>query len=284
MRIVIVTGTSGSGKSSVLNYLEDNNFYCVDNLPLLLIDKFLEIIEKTAYNNVAIGVDIGEYLLNEDFEKFRLIKKRIDNLFILYLDTTTKDLYKRYNESRRKHPLNYSDLENAIEQEKNILLPIKNDSDYILDTTGLKLNSLYKELDNIFNIKKENHNFFVNITSFGFKYGNFKNSHLMFDVRFLPNPYFIDSLRDKNGLDDEVYTFVLEQKETKKFLERLNYLIDYLLPLYKNEGRHYLNIAIGCTGGKHRSVSIARYLYNRLNELKYDVMINHREIRGEDDL
>ena len=280
MNVVIVTGFSGSGKSSVLNYLEDKNFYCVDNLPLELIDKFLEILESSNYDNVAIGIDIREYLISQDFEKFKNIKKRIKNVFILFLETITKELYKRYNESRRKHPLNEASLEKAIEKEKLILEPIKKDSDFVLDTTNMALKSLYKELDNIFRLEKDKSNFFINITSFGFKYGNFKNSHLMFDVRFLPNPFFIEKLKHKTGLDDEVYEYVLSQTETKEFLSKLDNLIDYLLPLYKKEGRHYLNIAIGCTGGKHRSVSIARYLYKKLSKT-YNVTITHKEIKGE---
>lgn len=280
MRIVIVTGISGSGKSSVLNYLEDKNFYCVDNLPLLLIDKFLEILENTNYENIAIGLDIREYLISKDNDKLKTIKDRIENMFILFLDTTTKELYKRYNESRRKHPLNESSLENAIEKEKEILKPIKTSSDFVLDTTNMPLKSLYKELENIFRFKKNKQNFFINITSFGFKYSNFKNSHLMFDVRFLPNPFFIKELKNKTGMDKAVYDYVLQQKETKEFIEKLDNLIDYLLPLYKKEGRHYLNIAIGCTGGKHRSVSIAIYLYNKLQN-DYNITITHREIKGE---
>jgi len=280
VNIVIVTGLSGSGKSSVLNYLEDKNFYCVDNLPLVLIDKFLEILEKTNYENIAIGIDIREYLISEDFEKFENIKNRIENVFILFLDTITKELYKRYNESRRKHPLNETNLEKAIEKEKYILEPIKKDSDFVLDTTNLPLKSLYKELDNIFRLKKDESNFFINISSFGFKYSNFKNSHLMFDVRFLPNPFFIKELKHKTGLDDDVYNYVLNHNETKEFLKRLDYIINYLLPLYEKEGRHYLNIAIGCTGGKHRSVSIARYLHKKLLK-NYNVTITHREIKGD---
>jgi len=278
MNIIIVTGNSGSGKSSVLNYLEDKNFYCVDNLPLLLIDKFLEILEKTKYNNVAIGIDIREHLISQDFKQFEKIKKRIENIFILFLDTTSKTLYQRYNETRRKHPLDETNLEKAIKLEKEILEPLKEYSDFVLDTTNFSLKVLQKELDNIFRLEKASKKFFINITSFGFKYGNFKNSHLMFDVRFLPNPFFIKELKHKTGLSDDVYDYVLEHKETKKFIKHLDNMIEYLIPLYKKEGRHYLNIAIGCTGGKHRSVSIARYL-NKILSNNYSVTVIHREIK-----
>jgi UPF0042 nucleotide-binding protein len=280
VNIIIITGISGSGKSSVLNYLEDKGFYCVDNLPLLLIDKFIEILNNSSYENVAIGIDIREYLISEDFKKFKEIKDRIEDIFILFLDTTTKELYKRYNESRRKHPLKEANLEKAIEKEKQILAPIKDDSDYFLDTTNLSIKNLYKELDDIFKLKKDESNFFINITSFGFKYGNFNNSHLMFDVRFLPNPFFIESLKHQTGLEAAVYNYVINHEETKEFIKKLDDMIDYLIPLYEREGRHYLNIAIGCTGGKHRSVSIARYIHNKLLN-NYNVTIVHREVEGE---
>jgi len=283
MNLIIVTGFSGSGKSTVLNHLEDKGFYCVDNIPLILIDKFLEVLEDTSYDNIAIGIDIREYLISQDFNKFEEIREqietRVDSFFVLFLDTTTKKLYQRYNETRRKHPLNETNLEQAIEKEKKILEPIKKYSNYILDTTNLSTKALYKELQNILRFEASS-KFFINITSFGFKHSNFKNSHLMFDVRFLPNPFFVKELKNKTGLDDDVYDYVLGKEETQKFIKRLDDMVDYLVPLYEEEGRHYLNIAIGCTGGKHRSVSVARYLNDKLKN-NYNVTVIHREIEGK---
>ncbi len=283
MNLIIITGSSGSGKTEVIKYLEDKSFYCVDNLPLSLIETFLNLLAQTEYKNIAIGVDLrGQSLFTENLNHILNIKQYYPTISIIYLDASNSILYKRFNETRRKHPLNYPNLMDAIIKEKEILEPVKNIADNIIDTSFLKPGDLKKEIESIFINTIPKSDISINIYSFGFKYGDFSGAHLLFDVRFLPNPFFIEELKLKTGLESDVYSFVIEKQETKDFLNHLTNLLDYTIPLYKQERRYYLNIAIGCTGGQHRSVAIAVYVYNYLKNKNYNCQIKHRELqKGE---
>jgi len=283
MRFVIVTGMSGAGKSSVLKMLEDAGYFCVDNLPIQLILKFAEVINNEAgeMSKVALGIDIrsGDDLENVDSILADLKKEGL-GYEILFLDCSTSVLVKRYKETRRNHPLADSGrIEEGITLERKKLLFLKESADYIINTSQLLIRELKAEIDKIF-VKNENYNnFFLTILSFGFKYGIPSDSDLVFDVRFLPNPYYIEALKLKTGNDKEVYEFVLKSKEALEFLEKLKDMVKFLIPHYIAEGKNQLVISIGCTGGKHRSVTLANALYNELVSAEYGVKVLHRDIK-----
>jgi len=283
MRFVIVTGMSGAGKSSVLKMLEDAGYFCVDNLPIQLILKFAEVINNEAgeMSKVALGIDIrsGDDLENVDSILADLKKEGL-GYEILFLDCSTSVLVKRYKETRRNHPLADSGrIEEGITLERKKLLFLKESADYIINTSQLLIRELKAEIDKIF-VKNENYNnFFLTILSFGFKYGIPSDSDLVFDVRFLPNPYYIEALKLKTGNDKEVYEFVLKSKDALEFLEKLKDMVKFLIPHYIAEGKNQLVISIGCTGGKHRSVTLANALYNELVSAEYGVKVLHRDIK-----
>jgi len=282
MRFVIVTGMSGAGKSSVLKMLEDAGYFCVDNLPIQLILKFAEVINSEAAEmpKVALGIDIrsGDDLENVDIILADLKKEGL-NYEVLFLECQTSVLVKRYKETRRNHPLADSGrIEEGIALERKKLKFLKESANYIIDTSRLLIRELKAEIDKIF-VKNENYNsFYVTILSFGFKYGIPSDSDLVFDVRFLPNPYYVEALKLKTGNDKEVYEFVLKSKEAHEFLEKLKDMINFLIPLYMVEGKNQLVISIGCTGGKHRSVTLANALYNELKGTQYGIKAIHRDI------
>jgi len=282
MRFVIVTGMSGAGKSSVLKMLEDAGYFCVDNLPIQLILKFAEVINSEAAEmpKVALGIDIrsGDDLENVDIILADLKKEGL-NYEVLFLECQTSVLVKRYKETRRNHPLADSGrIEEGIALERKKLKFLKESANYIIDTSRLLVRELKAEIDKIF-VKNENYNsFYVTILSFGFKYGIPSDSDLVFDVRFLPNPYYVEALKLKTGNDKEVYEFVLKSKEAHEFLEKLKDMINFLIPLYMVEGKNQLVISIGCTGGKHRSVTLANALYNELKGTQYGIKAIHRDI------
>jgi len=273
---------SGAGKSSVLKMLEDAGYFCVDNLPIQLILKFAEVINNEAAEmpKVALGIDIrsGDDLGNVDIILANLKKEGL-NYEVLFLECQTSVLVKRYKETRRSHPLADSGrIEEGIALERKKLKFLKESANYIIDTSRLLVRELKAEIDKIF-VKNENYNsFYVTILSFGFKYGIPSDSDLVFDVRFLPNPYYVEALKLKTGNDKEVYEFVLKSKEAHEFLEKLKDMINFLIPLYMVEGKNQLVISIGCTGGKHRSVTLANALYNELKGTQYGIKAIHRDI------
>ena len=283
MRFVIVTGLSGAGKSSALKMLEDSGYFCVDNLPVPLIMKLaqLTIKERTDIDKIALGVDIrsGQPLFElEDI--FQTLKENGYNYEILFLDASTEALVKRYKETRRKHPLSGNGrVDCGIETERKELDFLKKKADYIIDTSKLLTRELKIEIDKIFVRNEKYNNFFITIVSFGFKYGIPSDSDLVFDVRFLHNPYYIPELRQKTGNDAPVREFVMALPESNTFLDKLEDMLLFLVPNYISEGKSQLVVSIGCTGGKHRSVTLANELMKRLGKTEYGVKVDHRDIQ-----
>ena len=282
MKLVIVTGMSGAGKTIALKMLEDIGFYCVDNLPISLVDKFVQLVsEGTSIEKAALGLDIrsGEELgkLDEIPENRR--RSNVD-VQVLFLDANDAVLIKRYKETRRTHPLaGAGRLENGIEKEREKLAFLKREADYIIDTSMLLTRELRKELEKIFLQDARYKNMYVTVLSFGFKYGIPEDADLVFDVRFLPNPYYDEHLRPLTGQVQAVRDYVMQGGTADAFLKKLYDMIDFLLPNYINEGKNQLVIAVGCTGGKHRSVTIARALYEHLEAVgEYGIRIDHRDI------
>lgn len=278
MDVIIVTGDSGAGKSTALNYLEDRDIYCVDNLPIPLIETFIKLTREGGYHRVAIGVDVrSTQFLEDQIQELITLKKSIKELFILYLTASDQILYRRFNETRRRHPVPLPQLTDSIRLEKEQMAPIQGIADATIDSSDLKTAQFHARIDQIlFNtpLKKQ---LSISICSFGYKRREFGRAHLLFDVRFLPNPYFIPELRLMTGMDQPVYDYVINKPETGQFLARVKPLLDYLIPKYEAEKRYYFNIAIGCTGGQHRSVAIAAYLYRYLVEQGYQVQLKHLE-------
>lgn len=285
MDIVIVTGLSGSGKSRAINHLEDIGFFCVDNLPAKLISKFFEIKKdsKEGMGKIAIVTDTrGGGMFFSLFCELEKLKSVGINYKILFLDADDETLKKRFNETRRKHPLigtnNCFSLDKAIKKERKILAKIKNKADFVVDTSILNNNQLKEKMCEIF-LKEKKNAIIVEIVSFGFKHGDIKRSDLVFDVRCLPNPYYVERLKAKTGLDKEVKDYIMSFAETVKLLKKLEDLIFFLMTLYLKEGKSQLTIAFGCTGGAHRSVMFAEYFYKKFKEQKQKVSVNHRDIK-----
>lgn len=286
MRIVIVTGMSGAGKSSALKMLEDMGYFCVDNLPIQLMPKFAEMLTApdTEINQVALGIDIRSGQALEGIEE-QLMQMDAQGVRyeILFLDARDNVLVKRYKETRRQHPLGgvgRVDIGIAKERERIAFLKIR--ATYILDTSMMLIRELKLELEKIFIEGKAFKNLYISVMSFGFKNGIPQDADLVFDVRFLPNPYYIDELKEKTGNDLEVQEYVLHNERAQFFLEKLKEMMDFLLPNYILEGKNQLIVAIGCTGGKHRSVTLANALYQFLvKKESYGVRIEHRDI-GKD--
>ncbi len=288
MKFVILTGMSGAGKSTALKMMEDIGFYCVDNLPIPLLEKFVELSEQqnTELQKIAVGIGIRS---GQALEELRGILDRIRNVGagyeILFLDAEDTVLVKRYKETRRSHPLSGTQrVDRGIDEERMRLAFLKERADYIIDTSRLLTRELKAELDKIFVQNQDYKNLFITILSFGFKYGIPADSDLVFDVRFLPNPYYVEGLRAKTGNDKEIQDYVLQFKEAHTFLDKLGEMLNFLIPNYITEGKNQLVIAVGCTGGKHRSVTLANELYRLLSGRKeYGLKIEHRDI-GKDAL
>lgn len=286
MRIVIVTGMSGAGKTTALKFLEDFGFYCVDNLPIPLIPKFLELADSSssALQRIALGVDIRSM---ETLPKFKNVLKDLREhrvrCEILFLEASDECLLKRYKETRRSHPLAPDGgLEDGIARERQALSFLRENAEFVLNTSQLLTRELKAQLADIFLRGEQYNNLFITVTSFGFKYGIPADADLVFDVRFLPNPYYFEDLRPLTGNDEKVSSYVMQFKQSHIFMEKLVDMLQFLIPNYVSEGKTQLVIAIGCTGGKHRSVTIANELYQRLGENKdYGLRIDHRDIEKD---
>ena len=280
---MIVTGMSGAGKSTALKILEDLGYFCADNLPMPLVEKFAELssTSEMEYNKVALGVDIRSGIEIGAMQQVleRLTGKEID-YEILYLDAQDQVLLKRYKETRRSHPLARDGrIDDGIRREREALDFLKKQADYIIDTSKLLTRELRGEMEKIFVNSLEYRNIYITILSFGFKYGIPADSDLVFDVRFLPNPYYIDELKHKTGKDAEVQNYVMKYDVAHQFLEKLEDMVEFLLPNYVSEGKNQLVISIGCTGGKHRSVTLAERLYQYLSRhSEYGLKLEHRDI------
>jgi UPF0042 nucleotide-binding protein len=283
MRFVIVTGMSGAGKSTALNFLEDSGYYCADNLPVPLISKFVELLSmpEGEIEKAALGVDVrtGQSFMDLS-DVLNRLKESGTDYEVLFLESSDEILIKRYKETRRIHPLAGSDrVDVGIAKEREALKNIKKRADYIFDTSQMLTRELKAALDKIFTNNKSYKNLFISIVSFGFKYGIPIDADLVFDVRFLPNPYYFEELKYKSGNDKEVRDYVLSFDEAGEFLDKLEDMLLFLLPKYTSEGKNQLVIAIGCTGGKHRSVTLAGALYDRMCMHEgYGYRIEHRDI------
>lgn len=286
MKLVIVTGMSGAGKTVALKVFEDLGYYCVDNMPIPLMEKFAELLMENSGepDQVAMGVDIrsGDELpqLQEILDRWR---EKGTPVQILFLDASDDVLIKRYKETRRSHPLaGNGRLDRGISREREKVAFLKRQADYILDTSSLLTRELREEAARIFSGGQPYENLFVTILSFGFKYGIPADADLVFDVRFLPNPYYVDELKYQTGEDAAVREYVMQGGTCGEFLEKLFDMMEFLIPNYIKEGKNQLVVAVGCTGGKHRSVTVARALYLRLKERReLGVKLEHRDMEKD---
>lgn len=284
MRLVIVTGMSGGGKRTAIKMLEDAGYYCVDNLPVRLIDMFIDLLgtRESELSKVALGIDArADQPFDEVVKAVDRVKSEGIPLEILFMQTSDSVLLKRYKESRRRHPLAPEGrVQEGITLEREVLSEMEKRADYIIDTSNLLTRELKEEIDRIFVEDKKYNNLMLNIVSFGFKNGIPQDADLVFDVRFLPNPFYIDELKSLTGLDKEVQDYVMSFSESEEFLKKLEDMITFLIPNYVKEGKYQLVIAIGCTGGHHRSVTLAEKLYEKLKEdANLLVKLTHRDVK-----
>ena len=286
MRFIIVTGLSGAGKSEATNALEDMGYFCVDNLPPKLIKKFAEVCKqsKGSIDKVALVMDIrGGIFFDDLFESLSELSKEQFQYEILFLDTSDEVLVKRFKEKRRSHPLAPGGrVITGIELERQKLREVKNKADVIIDTSKYAIKDLREEMARKFGDEEmPEKQMAITILSFGFKYGIPVDSDLVFDVRFIPNPFYIPELKPFSGNDEPVKNYVMEQTETQTFLQKANDMFEFLIPNYQKEGKRQLIISIGCTGGRHRSVAIANSIYETLRANNHDVYVEHRDIKED---
>ena len=281
MRFVVVTGMSGSGKTQALKMLEDMGYFCVDNLPLELIGKFAELAATPAqeYSKVALGLDVRSlYRGGGSVERFLEIMRDYPHE-ILFLDCSTQQLVRRYKYTRRLHPMSGSGrIEEGISAEREALMPLRDVADYVIDTSDLLTRQLMAELQRVFTGDAQENSLFLSVLSFGYKFGIPSDADLVFDVRFLPNPFYVDELKHKTGNDPEVQQYVCQGGEADVFLEKTADLLAFLIPKYSVEGKRQLMICVGCTGGKHRSVTMANRLADVLSKNHWPVSVLHRDI------
>ena len=283
MEILIISGLSGAGKSKAASFLEDMGFYIVDNMPAAMILKFAEFctVSNGRYDRVALVYDVRTAnSFTEFFEVLDKLKAMDCQCRMLFLEASPETVIKRYKETRRRHPLRdgADSLEEAVRQERALMQPVKDRADYVIDTSRLSTAQLRSELLRLFDTRGEKAGMTVNVTSFGFKYGLPMEADLVMDVRFMPNPYYIEALRPKTGLDRDVYEYVFKFQQTKDFMKRLEDLLTFVLPLYAEEGKTSLTLAVGCTGGHHRSVAVTHALTEFIHQQGYPVTENHRDL------
>lgn len=281
MRFVIVTGMSGAGKSSVLKMLEDLGYFCVDNLPIPLISKFSQLAaDSGGYDKVAVGVDIRAGITKKKAKDvYEELREQRVTPELLFLDSSDETLVKRYKETRRAHPLaGNGRVEEGISKEREIISFLKENADIIIDTSKFLIRELKTQIDDIFLNNRSFKNFVVTVLSFGFKYGIPADADLVFDVRFLANPYYIPELKNLTGRDKEVHDYVMKSDAAGEFLTKICDLMEFLIPNYIKEGKNGLVIGIGCTGGKHRSVTLAMEIAKALEAGEYAVKLDHRDI------
>ena len=286
MRFVIVTGMSGAGKSTALKILEDAGYFCVDNLPIPLLEKFAQFIvegNSGSIQKVALGVDVrsggGMEGVQKALEEIRLTGLEYE---ILFLDAEDEVLVKRYKETRRSHPLSKNgSIQEGIQKEREILKDVKRKATYIIDTSQILTRQLKEQINRIFVENQSYENLMITVQSFGFKYGIPADSDLVFDVRFLPNPFYIQELKEMTGNDEPVSSYVMSFEESRTFLKKLVDMLEFLIPHYIKEGKNSLVISIGCTGGKHRSVTLTNALYNALGKDGHTLLLKHNDIEKD---
>ena len=282
-RIIIITGLSGSGKSTALNALEDNGFFCIDNLPILLLPKFLALRDESNPEIFKLGVvmDMREKKFVHRFsEVFSQVQSQNYDLQIAFLEASDETLVKRFSETRRPHPLApEGSLLEGIRRERDLMAPVREAADEVVDTTRYNVHQLRDLFNQRFARAEAGQGMSIELISFGFKYGLPPEADIVMDVRFLPNPYYLDELRELDGRDDRVIEYVMSGEDSARFVESFGKLLDFVIPLYSREGKSYLTIAVGCTGGRHRSVTIVNELARGLGGKNNNCLIRHRDIR-----
>lgn len=284
MHLIVVTGMSGAGKSQAIRFFEDIGFFCIDNMPPVLIPRLIEMYKSIGGENanvaLVIDVRVGE-MIRQLVEQVKLIKQEGHRCEILYLDANNATLVKRYKETRRNHPLNLDGgLVESISYERGMLKELHDSADVVIDTSVLKLRDLYDKLKEIYASDNAS-SIYIHVMAFGFKYGAPLDADLVFDVRCFPNPFYIEELKSKTGNDRAVRDYVMQFDESKAFMEKLTDMMKFLIPLYIEEGKTSLTVAIGCTGGKHRSVTMTNLLGERLNAMGYNANCVYRDIGKE---
>jgi UPF0042 nucleotide-binding protein len=285
LNIIIVTGMSGSGKTTAMAVLEDMGFFCIDNIPVQLIPKFIELImdSKEDIKNIAFSIDVrGRGFFSGLSDQLRALKSTKNKVTIIFLDSSDSVLLKRYSETRRKHPLAQDmPIEEGFKLERKYLEEIKVQADYIIDTSNFTVHDLKRELLMFIQQSTKTKAMTIILQSFGYRYGIPPDSDIVFDVRFLRNPYFVPELKNFTGLNKDVIHFIKDNETTTKFLELLEHFLEFTIPLYDAEGKSYLTISFGCTGGRHRSVTIVEEVKNFITALGYSPIIKHRDIEKE---
>jgi len=280
--IIVVTGLSGSGKSGVIRALEDNGFFCIDNLPVVLIPKFIDLCQgyREGIKRIALGIDLRERLFLQSWPEvlteLRVAGHRVE---VLFLDAADEVLLRRFSETRRPHPLaGEGSIQEGIVRERKALEGMRALADKIIDTSDFNVHELKREVEQYYSQSQSPRKMNLFMNSFGYKYGIPHDTDMIVDVRFLPNPFFVNGLRAKNGLEPDVKEFVLKREETHVFLDRLYSLLEFVLPQYEREGKSSLTLALGCTGGKHRSVVLVEELKKRLDQERFRIHVKHRDI------
>lgn len=282
VRVVIISGLSGSGKSTAIHALEDVGFFCIDNLPIVLMPKLVELIPRSPQEieQVALVVDAREGRFLDDFQEVvERIREEGSRVEVVFLDCTDTVLVRRYNETRRRHPLAQQDsIEEGIQRERALLAVLRRAADQVIDTSDMNPHMLRQMVQDHFTRIQPGHEMNMALVSFGFKYGIPAGADLVFDVRFLPNPYFVPQMREQTGRDQDVATYVLENGDAETFLQHVSSYLATFRPLYDREGKSYLSVCVGCTGGRHRSVAMVEALGRRLHDTTGPLVIRHRDV------